>query len=75
MFIIIYHYYFHLRLCCSTSCSLFCNCYSDADTVAGPEHESTSSKWSRPPLPAIDPKADNIEFQQLDVDYYIGENV
>ncbi|KAL8577740.1 DNA polymerase delta catalytic subunit [Nucella lapillus] len=38
----------------------------------GPALEATSLKWSRPPLPAINPATDNIEFQQLDVDYYIG---
>ncbi|XP_076450505.1 DNA polymerase delta catalytic subunit-like [Babylonia areolata] len=41
----------------------------------GPEHEATSVKWSRPPLPPINPKADNVEFQQLDVDYYIGRPI
>ncbi|XP_025087757.1 DNA polymerase delta catalytic subunit-like [Pomacea canaliculata] len=39
---------------------------------AGPEHEVTSARWSRPLLPHIDPKCDDIEFQQLDVDYYVG---
>ena len=48
--------------------------FNVAGAGPGPEHEATSIKWSRPPLPAIDPKTDNIEFQQLDVDYYIGEN-
>ncbi len=34
---------------------------------------TTSVKWSRPPLPKIDPKEDKIVFQQLEVDYYTGE--
>ncbi|KAK7098957.1 DNA polymerase delta catalytic subunit-like [Littorina saxatilis] len=38
----------------------------------GPALVATSSKWSRPPLPTVHPKTDNIEFQQLDVDYYVG---
>lgn len=41
-------------------------------TGAGPEHEVTSARWSRPLLPHIDPRCDDIEFQQLDVDYYVG---
>lgn len=42
-------------------------------TGEGPALVATSSKWSRPPLPTVHPKTDNIEFQQLDVDYYVGE--
>ena len=38
----------------------------------GPESLSTSTKWSRPELPPIDAKKDEIVFQQLEVDYYTG---
>ncbi|XP_013418997.1 DNA polymerase delta catalytic subunit [Lingula anatina] len=38
----------------------------------GPEYMTTSVKWSRPPLPSIDPKKDTIIFQQLDLDHYTG---
>lgn len=42
---------------------------------AGPGYESTSIKWSRPPLPPLNPKHNNIEFQQLDVDFYVGRHL
>lgn len=32
-----------------------------------------NTKWSRPSLPALDPKTDSVTFQQLDLDHYIGE--
>lgn len=35
--------------------------------------ESVRSKWARPPLSSpINPSKDNIVFQQLDMDYYLG---
>ncbi|KAL1116276.1 hypothetical protein AAG570_005771, partial [Ranatra chinensis] len=36
----------------------------------GPDNEVTCVKWSRPPLPDIDPDEDGLEFQQLDIDHY-----
>jgi DNA polymerase delta subunit 1 len=40
------------------------------------QHEAANRKtrtaWERPPCPAIDPSAQDITFQQLEVDYYIG---
>ncbi|XP_046862075.1 DNA polymerase delta catalytic subunit-like [Xenia sp. Carnegie-2017] len=35
--------------------------------------ENPTSKWRRPPLPVIDEANDNILFQQLDIDHYIGK--
>lgn len=45
--------------------------YSDVGTtsvVLDPKE-----KWKRPPLLDIDPGKDSIEFQQLDVENYIGK--
>ena len=30
-------------------------------------------KSARPPVGNIDPSVDNITFQQIDMDYYVGE--
>jgi len=38
----------------------------------GPENKTTSTKWSRPNLPHIDPSEDTIIFQQVDLDFYEG---
>ncbi|XP_055374133.1 DNA polymerase delta catalytic subunit [Condylostylus longicornis] len=38
----------------------------------GPEIEQTSSKWSRPSPPDIDPSKDALIFQQIDIENYIG---
>lgn len=48
-----------------------------ADVVAGdgPDNVATSTKWSRPPAPALNPKSDSVTFQQMDVDYYIGKHL
>ena len=37
-----------------------------SDTVA------SSTKWTRPPLPALDAKKDKVIFQQVDLDFYVG---
>ena len=34
---------------------------------------SPSLKWPRPPVGAFDPAKDSVEFQQLEVDHYIGK--
>ena len=34
--------------------------------------KNPSSKWPRPPVPNLNPSADNIVFQQLEVDNYVG---
>ena len=41
----------------------------------GPENASTNARLSRPELPPIIAKKDTIAYQQLDVDYYIGETM
>lgn len=33
---------------------------------------ANKSRWSRPSLPAIDPSKDNLVFQQLDIENYVG---
>ena len=38
----------------------------------GPETENTSARWARPELPLFNSKLSNLEFQQIDVDHYIG---
>ncbi|XP_055900779.1 DNA polymerase delta catalytic subunit-like [Biomphalaria glabrata] len=44
-------------------------------TEDGPEYQATSAKWARPPLPDIDSSKDKIVFQQIDLDYYVGNHV
>ncbi|KRK05288.1 uncharacterized protein Dyak_GE27975 [Drosophila yakuba] len=39
----------------------------------GPENQTTSERWSRPPPPELDPSKHNLEFQQLDVENYLGQ--
>lgn len=46
---------------------------SQSVTGEGPENQSTNMKWSRPPPPALEPRKDNLVFQQLDIDHYTGE--
>lgn len=39
----------------------------------GPDTQQTSTKWSRPSPPSLNPVKDKIEFQQLDIDHYTGK--
>ncbi|XP_046394149.1 DNA polymerase delta catalytic subunit [Ischnura elegans] len=39
----------------------------------GPETQQTSVKWSRPPLPKLNPEEEDLIFQQLDLDHYTGQ--
>lgn len=32
-------------------------------------------RWRRPPAPLLDPSSDTLVFQQIDLDYYLGETV
>ena len=34
--------------------------------------KNPSTKWPRPPVPNLNPSTDNIVFQQLEVDNYLG---
>ncbi|KAH7957913.1 hypothetical protein HPB51_028101 [Rhipicephalus microplus] len=44
------------------------------ESVAGPADVCTSMRWARPPLDTPwDPLARSLEFQQLDLDHYLGE--
>lgn len=56
------------RYVCTTG-----NYYKDYLLLKGPETQSTSSKWSRPPPPALNPKTDSLTFQQIEVDHYTGK--
>jgi hypothetical protein len=38
----------------------------------GPEDAEACSKWTRPPPPDLNTAKDNVVFQQIDVDHYIG---
>ena len=38
----------------------------------GPEAVSTSTRWSRPPVPSFDATTDALVFQQFDIDYHTG---
>lgn len=38
----------------------------------GPEAKNTVIKWGRPALPYFNPSLDSIEFQQIEIDHYIG---
>ncbi|GFQ74715.1 DNA polymerase delta catalytic subunit, partial [Trichonephila clavata] len=37
--------------------------------------QSANAKWARPPPAEINPGTDSIVFQQLDIDYYLGQAV
>lgn len=39
----------------------------------GPAIESTYARWTRPAPPALDPSKDNLCFQQVELDHYIGK--
>lgn len=39
------------------------------DTVA---YRNPTATWPRPPVPNFNPSTDNIVFQQLELDYYVG---
>ncbi|XP_021342594.1 DNA polymerase delta catalytic subunit-like [Mizuhopecten yessoensis] len=41
----------------------------------GPDNVATSTKWSRPLAPTLDPRKDSVTFQQMDVDYYVGKHM
>ncbi|ROT70834.1 DNA polymerase delta catalytic subunit isoform X2 [Penaeus vannamei] len=32
----------------------------------------TNSSWGRPPFPSVNPATENLVFQQIDIDHYIG---
>ena len=38
----------------------------------GPEAVSTSTRWSRPPVPSFDVATDALVFQQFDIDCHTG---
>ncbi|KAK7861969.1 hypothetical protein R5R35_013533 [Gryllus longicercus] len=38
----------------------------------GPETGQTSARWSRPPVPPLEPQKDMLVFQQIDIDHYTG---
>jgi len=38
----------------------------------GPEAVLTSTRWSRPQVPSLDPATDALIFQQFDVDFHTG---
>ncbi|XP_022652508.1 DNA polymerase delta catalytic subunit-like [Varroa destructor] len=37
-----------------------------------PQNEVGSHRWGRPRAPPLDPKMTNLEFQQVDLDHYLG---
>ncbi|XP_053953423.1 DNA polymerase delta catalytic subunit [Anastrepha ludens] len=39
----------------------------------GPENQQTSVKWSRADPPKLDPSSDELVFQQIDIENYLGE--
>ena len=50
--------------------------FDGADTGGQTSGGCASLKWPRPPVPSgFDPVKDIIEFQQLEVDHYIGEKI
>jgi DNA polymerase delta subunit 1 len=46
----------------------------DSDATKDSTRGNPKAKWKRPPIPALDPEKDSIEFQQLDVENYVGKN-
>lgn len=46
----------------------------DAEIGEGPQaKQDADQKWTRPALPAINPKKDALVFQQIDIDHYTGK--
>ena len=43
-------------------------------SVSGPEATKSSLKWASPQAENIDPGVDSVIFQQIDMDYYVGES-
>ncbi|XP_014678867.1 PREDICTED: DNA polymerase delta catalytic subunit-like [Priapulus caudatus] len=41
----------------------------------GPGTTSSCARWSRPPLPLLDPTRHSLTFQQIDLDHYIGDHM
>lgn len=39
----------------------------------GPEDTCTSTRWARPTPSPLDPSSQSLEFQQLDLDHYLGQ--
>jgi len=55
---------------------IVCDCpclLSVVNSAEGPEVTTTTLKSMRPPVGNIDPSVDSITFQQIDMDYYVGE--
>ncbi|XP_071544881.1 DNA polymerase delta catalytic subunit isoform X2 [Panulirus ornatus] len=50
----------------------------DSEEIQGDEFEdteSTHSSWSRPPVASLDPQEESFVFQQIEIDYYIGNPI
>ena len=62
---------FMLNLPCILSYWLLCNLILASG--AGPEAKVTSVKWARPDPPPLDAATENLIFQQLELDTYIGQ--
>ncbi|XP_043230281.1 DNA polymerase delta catalytic subunit-like isoform X1 [Amphibalanus amphitrite] len=45
---------------------------SEDSLQPAPESQEVDARWSRPALPPLDPAADDITFQQMETDYYLG---
>ncbi|XP_011187824.1 DNA polymerase delta catalytic subunit [Zeugodacus cucurbitae] len=45
----------------------------DALLGEGPENQQTSVKWSRVDPPNLDPSSDELTFQQIDIENYLGD--
>ncbi|KAK4320604.1 hypothetical protein Pmani_008540 [Petrolisthes manimaculis] len=48
----------------------------DSEELQGPafvDEDNGESRWSRPPLPSLDPHTQSLTFQQIEIDHYIGE--
>ncbi|XP_049866622.1 DNA polymerase delta catalytic subunit [Pectinophora gossypiella] len=51
-----------------------CSDFESPEVIGvGPDNQSTNVKWSRPEPPKMDPKKDNLVFQQIDIDHYNGK--
>uniref|UniRef100_A0AAX7VGX0 DNA polymerase delta catalytic subunit n=1 Tax=Astatotilapia calliptera TaxID=8154 RepID=A0AAX7VGX0_ASTCA len=64
--------------------SMFEEADMDAEEMEGQEFNELFSdlfsadlnpRWRRPPAPSLDPSSDTLVFQQIDLDYYLGETV
>ncbi|XP_003737481.1 DNA polymerase delta catalytic subunit [Galendromus occidentalis] len=63
---------FEAELALMEDCEAEEKIFSQVDPSLVPEDEVMSARWKRPEAPALDTREQKLEFQQVDLDHYIG---